>query len=111
MKTLIIESYGFLGGMWTAGMVNPFFDSENKGGICAEIVQKINALNMSVENGPNMWCFDIETMKCILDQMVTSAGIDILFHTHFCSPIMEKQRASRVSLWKIRVAALPISAR
>ena len=89
MKTLIIESYGFLGGMWTAGMVNPFFDSENKGGICAEIVQKINALNMSVENGPNMWCFDIETMKCILDQMVTSAGIDILFHTHFCSPIME----------------------
>lgn len=89
MKTLVIEAYGFLGGMWTAGMVNPFFDSENKGGICAEIVRKIDEVNMSVQNGPNMWCFDIETMKCVLDEMLTEAGVDMLFHTNFCAPIME----------------------
>lgn len=89
LKTLIVESYGFLGGMWTAGMVNPFFDSENKGGICSEIVRRIDELDMSVVNGPNMWCFDVETMKCVLDQMVSDAHVDVLFHTQFCAPIME----------------------
>ena len=37
-KTLLIEQYAFLGGMWTAGMVIPIWDWENKGGIMQEIV-------------------------------------------------------------------------
>lgn len=92
MKVLIIESYGFLGGMWTMGMVNPFFDHENKGGICKEIVEEINRLGMSHDTGPEMWVFDIEEMKTLLDRMMLKEGVDILFHTHFAAPIMENEK-------------------
>lgn len=88
MKVLVIESYGFLGGMWTMGMVNPFFDQENKGGICKEIVETIEKQKMSAQNGPDMWVFDIETMKNVLDEMLIAEGITILFHTYFSTTIV-----------------------
>lgn len=84
MKVLVIENYGFLGGMWTAGMVNPFFDYENKGGICREIVEKIEEQKMGIQNGPEMWGFDIETMKNILDEMLLSAGSPYTFPYIIC---------------------------
>lgn len=96
MKVLLFEGYGFLGGMWTAGMVNPFFDCENKGGICAELVERIDALGMSVMNGPQMWCFDVETMKIVLDKMLMEAHVDILFHTMFSAPILEEGKVRGV---------------
>lgn len=42
-RTLPVEQYGFLGGMWTAGLVIPIWDWENKGGIMQELVDEINA--------------------------------------------------------------------
>lgn len=87
-KTLIVERFGCLGGMWTAGLVNPLFDYENKGGIVQEIVDRINALNMNSHSG-NMYTFDMETMKLLLDRFVVEAGIDVLFHTFIAKPIME----------------------
>lgn len=89
MRVLLLESYGFLGGMWTMGMVNPLFDCENKGGISAEIRKRVDQLNMSVVNGPDMWCFDVETMKVLLDQMLSEAGVTLLLHTQVCAPILE----------------------
>ena len=88
LLVLLVESYGFLGGMWTAGLVNPMFDCENKGGICAELVDAINRKDMSIQMGPNMWCFDTETMKSLLDDLVLSEGITMLLHTHFVRPIV-----------------------
>ncbi|MDR0719607.1 MAG: FAD-dependent oxidoreductase [Treponema sp.] len=89
MHVLVVESYGFLGGMWTMGMVVPFFDQENKGGICYEIVGALNALNMIKVAGPDMWAFDIEQMKLLLDRMLLKEDITLLFHTHFTTPIIE----------------------
>ena len=37
LKTLVIERYGFFGGTWTAALVNPFFDTANKGGLVKEL--------------------------------------------------------------------------
>ena len=34
MKTLLIEKFNCLGGAWTTGFMNPFFDYEKKTGIC-----------------------------------------------------------------------------
>ena len=88
VRVLLIESYGFLGGMWTMGMVCPLFDHENKGGICRELVDDINALGAGVQNGPDIWNFDIEIMKRLLDQKMEKAGIDVMLHTHFAAPVM-----------------------
>lgn len=88
-KTLIIERFGCFGGMWTAGLVNPLFDYENKGGIVQEIVDHINALHMNSHSG-SMYTFDMETMKLLLDRLIVGSGIDTLFHTFIAKPIMEE---------------------
>ena len=40
-KTAWIESGWKLGGMWTSGLVNPYFDHENKGGLNLEFRKKL----------------------------------------------------------------------
>lgn len=95
-STLLLESYGFLGGMWTMGMVCPLFDHENKGGICSELVDDINRLGYGVQNGPDIWNFDTEVMKRILDRKMEEAGAHVLLHTHFAAPLMEGGRIAGV---------------
>ncbi|HBN83998.1 MAG TPA: FAD-dependent oxidoreductase, partial [Clostridiales bacterium] len=94
-KTLLIEQYGFLGGMWTAGLVNPLFDYENKGGIVQEIVNRINDLGMNSSSG-QMYTFDIETMKLLLDRMMIQSSVDLLFHTYFADTIVDNKVAKGV---------------
>jgi hypothetical protein len=88
-SVLLVECYGFLGGMWTAGMVNPLFDYENKGGICQELVDAIERAGMGVRNGPDIWNFDIETMKRLLEDLLRGAGVTLLYHTWFAEVVME----------------------
>lgn len=94
LKTLIIEQYGFFGGAWTAALVNPFFDTENKGGIVKELVDDLK----KTDDFGAFWniSFNFETMKKLLDEKIKEAGVDILFHTTFSSPIKEGNRIKGV---------------
>ena len=87
-KTLLIEQYAFLGGMWTAGMVIPIWDWENKGGIMQEIVDGLMEEKHTAYSGPLLG-FDIEAMKLLLDQMMLNSNVALLFHTWFSAPIMQ----------------------
>ena len=87
-STLLIEQHGFLGGMWTAGMVIPIWDWENKGGIMQEIVDGLVAGKQTAYSGPLLG-FDIEAMKYLLDRMMIDSGVHLLFHTYFAAPIMQ----------------------
>ena len=40
-RTLLVERYGFLGGMWSAGFIIPLFDFANKQYIVTEIVDEV----------------------------------------------------------------------
>ena len=42
---LLIEKFNCLGGAWTTGFMNPFFDFENKSGIVNELVSELKAYN------------------------------------------------------------------
>ena len=88
-KTLLVEQYGFLGGMWTAGLVIPIWDWENKGGIMQEIVDGLEEKGNTAYSGPLLG-FDVEAMKVLLDRMLVESGVDLLFHTWFASPVMER---------------------
>jgi len=79
-KTMLIERWGFLGGMWTAGLVNPLFDYKNKGGIIAELVSRLKARG-AWKSHRFLNTFDPETMKFILDQMMEESGVTVLFYT------------------------------
>ncbi len=87
-RTLLIEQHGCLGGMWTAGMVIPIWDWENKGGIMQELVDGINQMGMNALSGP-LYTFDIEAMKLLLDRKMREAGVHLLLHTYFADTVVE----------------------
>jgi len=88
-KVILIERYGFLGGMATAGAVHPWMDyhSGNKllvGGIFAEIVDKLKELGSfktSEHFGNVHHCFDLEALKYILQELCLQAGVELILHS------------------------------
>ena len=42
-SVLLLEQQNCLGGMWTAGFVDPLFDAANKGGLLAELIRDLDA--------------------------------------------------------------------
>jgi thioredoxin reductase len=90
-RVLLIEQYGFLGGMATAGLVNPFmpyavwksswqYDWSKKvnEGIFGEILEGLAKLGGLHENGQT---FNEELLKLLLDRMMKKYGIKVLLHS------------------------------
>lgn len=78
-RTMVVEHYGFLGGMWTAGLLNPLFEVNNKGAILADLIRRIKQAG----GWGGLWdiCFDTETMKFQLDRMMEEAGVRVLLYS------------------------------
>lgn len=90
LKTLLIERFNCLGGAWTTGFMNPFFDFENKSGIVAEIVAELK------EKGQfgGFWnkSFNYEYMKWILEKKMSEANVEILYNTTFSRTLIEGKK-------------------
>ena len=91
-KTLLVERYGFLGGNWTAALVNPLFDTENKGGIVRELVNGLN--ERGLWGGFEGHSFDYEGIKSLLDEMVLDAGVEILFQSNVVAAVKIANRVN-----------------
>ena len=95
-KTLLVEHYGFLGGMGTAAGVTNFcgLHANVHGdmrrvvhGIAGELLDRIAALDGL--NEPHVifgktlaQAYDMSAYKCAADALVTDAGVEVLFHAH-----------------------------
>ncbi len=79
-SVLLIERFGMLGGMWCAGLLNPFFEFHRNGWIVAEIVDALQSASRWRE-----WVcaptFDTEQMKLLLEQMMCNAGASFWYHS------------------------------
>ena len=90
LKVLIIEKYGFFGGMATSALVNPFtnyFDYGDRSliinkGIFIEIIEKLKEYGGLHENTQT---FNEEILKILLDRMIRQHNIDTLFHSKIIS--------------------------
>ncbi len=88
-KTLLIETQGCLGGVWTAGLLTWILDQESKPGIMREIEKSLKAnggVSENIDTGSPL-SFDAEVMKRLLEQMCVDANIDILLHTRVVASI------------------------
>lgn len=92
-KVLLVEQYGFLGGMLTAAGVGPMMtfhagDIQVVKGVTDELICRLKAKGKSLGHiydttryTYTVTPFDAEAMKLELDLMFEEAGADVLFHT------------------------------
>ncbi len=110
-RTLLIERYGFCGGMATAGLVNPWaghawhdhVDEQNKprasliGGIFKEV-------NLKLWEGGGFGsvlsdsAFDEELLKRVYDELLTEAGVLVRYHSFVSSLTMNGPRIQAIQV-------------
>nr|MDO8113652.1 FAD-dependent oxidoreductase [Candidatus Sigynarchaeota archaeon] len=85
-RVFLVEKYGFLGGMATAGFVFPYmsYKSANKrlvGGLFKELNDRLVKEGFMLDASRDFPSrFDSAMLRCVLDTMVIEAGVDMLFH-------------------------------
>ncbi len=106
-KVLLVERYGFLGGMGTAGGVTNFaglYGRQNGEmrqvvhGVVDDLLARmaalggLNAPQDGMQGRIRVQSYDISCLKCAADQMLVAAGVDILFHAWAASVLMTDRR-------------------
>ena len=86
----LIELQGFLGGVWTAGLMTHFLDASNKPGIMKEV------LELQKYGGALASQCDVEVTKLWLENLCLEAGVELLYHTRIVDSIIEKGRLTAV---------------
>jgi len=98
--TLLIERYGFLGGMATAGLVNPFMGWHAGGeplvaGIFQQTLDRMRAAGgYGGKRQPR--AFDPEVLKLVADELCAEAGVQLRLHTLLTRAEVEQGRIARV---------------
>ncbi len=110
-RTLLIERYGFLGGMGTAGGVTNFAGLYGRrdgafvpvvGGVAQELLERIEALDGLNRPQPGMQgriqvrSYDIPAYKCAADALLLDAGAELLLHAWLAGVLMDGARIAAV---------------
>ena len=106
-RTLLVERYGFLGGMGTAGGVTNFAGLYGKRdgetvqlvrGVVDELLDRIDrlgGLNVpqdGLQGRIRVRSYDIPAYKCAADQWLQSHGVQVLFHASVVGVSMQRER-------------------
>jgi hypothetical protein len=101
-KTLLIERYGFVGGMSTSALVTPIsefrhFGKQHIGGIPFELLRKaaeLGGANVDLESGN--YPVNDEILKLAAQRLLLESGVTLLYHSWFSDCVMDGDRVSHV---------------
>lgn len=101
-RTLLLEHYGFGGGILSAAMIHTFdaikscADNDQRvvAGIARELVDEIAALggNATDDNPPEALTIHPEIYKIAVDRLLARSGVTVLYHAHVCDVLREGAR-------------------
>jgi hypothetical protein len=103
-KTLLVERYGFVGGMAASALVTPISEfringEQHIGGIPLELLTaaaELGGANVSLESGN--YPVNDETLKLAAQRMLISSGVTLLYHTWFSECVTADGRVTHVIL-------------
>lgn len=118
-KVILVEKNAFCGGMATAGMVAPFMTCYDSGGdkmlirgIFEELVERLIAVGGAIHPSKvesktaftsyidkghvHVTPFKAEALKIVADEMLTEAGVKILYHTQLVDAEAESDKVTRI---------------
>lgn len=98
VSTMLIESAGCLGGIWSTGLLSWLIDCSNKSGFIKEIQADMIERGVAqdfAETCGTISC-DPEFMKCLMEKKCLDAGVDILLHTRVCSAVVKDDNITHV---------------
>ena len=96
-KTLLVESYGIVGGMATIGLMNPW-SGEASGGFTREILEELNCDFPHHDNnpeGPNRR-YNPEEAKMLFLNKLLESNVELLLYTQFTDVIMDNDKIEGV---------------
>ena len=106
-RTLLVERYGFLGGMGTAGGVTNFAGLYGKRegemtqlvhGVADDLLARMDAMGGlnkpqdGMQGRIRVRSYDTSVYKCAADQLLLDAGVELLFHALAASVVMDGAR-------------------
>jgi hypothetical protein len=100
-RTRLLEVRGYLGGVWTAGLITWIIDAARKEGILREIVEVLTARGARDHGGVRTredFAFDPEEMKLVLDELCLGAGVQLQLHTRVVAAVVDETGALRYCL-------------
>lgn len=118
-KVILVEQNAFCGGMATAGMVAPFMTCYDSGGnkmlirgLFEELVERLIAVGGAIHPSKvasktaftsyidkghiHVTPFKAESLKIVADEMLTEAGVKIMYHTSLIDAEAEGDKVTRI---------------
>jgi 2-polyprenyl-6-methoxyphenol hydroxylase-like FAD-dependent oxidoreductase len=96
-RTLLLEKHAMLGGLWTMGLVTPFFDAANKRGLSREIQSALAPLGCeNLFRAPDIYMYHVGRLATLLDRLVLDAGVTLQVHTISDEAIVDGPRVRGV---------------
>lgn len=94
-RTLLIERYGFVGGMATSALVTPISEFRHRGafhvgGIPLELMRRAAELEgADVERDSGNYPVNDEILKLAAQRMLVEAGVTLLYHSWFSDCVVD----------------------
>ncbi|MGB3376534.1 MAG: FAD-dependent oxidoreductase [Microbacterium sp.] len=101
-RTLLIERYGFIGGMSTSALVTPISEfringKQHIGGIPFELLRNAAALGgADIDLASGNYPVNDEVLKLAAQRLLIDSGVTLLYHSWFSDCITEDGRVSHV---------------
>jgi hypothetical protein len=101
-RTLLIERYGFVGGMATSALVTPISEfrvggRQHIGGIPLELMRRAAELGgAELDRDSGNWPVDDEILKLAAQRLLVQSGVTLLLHTWFADVVVGEAGVSHV---------------